>query len=305
MMMSPTIGELAQALAKAQGAMSSAKKTASNPFFKSKYAPLSSIVDAIKAPLSSNGLAYTQTTEIGDDSAVIIETVLLHVSGEWISGKLRMMPAKTDPQGVGSCITYARRYGLQAIVGIDADNDDDGNASTGADREVEVKNAIQETAKDRFDPRAPRRTASPVTPTHDAAFPDGIAMASESAKIQAAEMKAQSAKPATNPDVLPADPAAIVAAFDARVNTIPRPAWADDATQVAQKGVQLAQNLRTNGMKDAQRKHLYSLLTGMDSSKDMTPQQLALLFANSGTQGTKRLLALLEWTEEQAQAELV
>jgi hypothetical protein len=126
---SEQIGQLATALAAAQGQMHSASKSAENPYFKSKYADLSAIVDSIKEPLNNNGIAYIQTTDIADGS-VIVETMLVHTSGEWIMGRLKMRPVKDDPQGIGSCITYARRYGLQAIVGLDTE-DDDGNAASG------------------------------------------------------------------------------------------------------------------------------------------------------------------------------
>ena len=126
---SETIGQLALALSKAQGQMKFAAKDAANPFFKSKYADLASVIEAIKVPLSANGIAFVQATDF-EDSAVIVETILLHESGEWISGKLRMHPTKNDPQGVGSAVTYAKRYGLQALAGVPSD-DDDGNAATG------------------------------------------------------------------------------------------------------------------------------------------------------------------------------
>jgi len=128
--MSPTIGKLAAALAKAQGQMSAASKSAANPFFKSKYADLSAVWDVIRDPLSKNGLAVIQTTN-GIGKTVELTTRLVHDSGEWIKSVLTMTPIKTDPQGIGSTITYARRYSLAAICGVVQD-DDDGNA--GSDR---------------------------------------------------------------------------------------------------------------------------------------------------------------------------
>lgn len=127
---SADIGELAAALAKAQGGMSNAAKDKTNPFFKSNYADLASIMDACRAVLSENALAVVQTTELGQAGWVVVVTTLMHSSGQWIRGRLALMPVKPDPQGVGSAITYGRRYGLQAIVGIAAD-DDDGNAASG------------------------------------------------------------------------------------------------------------------------------------------------------------------------------
>jgi hypothetical protein len=128
------IGKLAEALSKAQGAMEGASKSAENPFFKSKYADLASVWDACRGPLSANGLAVIQVPAAPTaPGRVAIDTILAHASGEWISGVLELTPVKSDPQSVGSAITYARRYGLQAIVGI-APEDDDGNAASGTDK---------------------------------------------------------------------------------------------------------------------------------------------------------------------------
>jgi hypothetical protein len=128
---SETIGALAAALAKAQGQMAGAMKDSTNPHFKSKYADLASIVEAIKAPLSNNGIAYVQTV-VEHESAAGIETILMHSSGEWMSTGPCFVPvAKTDAQGYGSAMTYARRYSLAAACGC-APEDDDGNAAAKA-----------------------------------------------------------------------------------------------------------------------------------------------------------------------------
>ncbi len=134
--MSPQINELAAALSKAQGMITAEIIDAANPFFKSKYADLASVWDAARKPLSSNGLSIVQTTS-GDQEIVTIVTTLLHSSGQWIRGKLQMKPVKNDPQGIGSCITYARRYALSAMVGI-APEDDDAEAATGRKAEPKV-----------------------------------------------------------------------------------------------------------------------------------------------------------------------
>ena len=126
---SETIGALAGALSKAQAEIRGAIKDTANPFFKSKYADLSSVWEACREQLTKNGLSVVQTNKAGD-GRVIVETILMHTSGEWISGELDMKPVKDDPQGVGSAITYARRYALAAIVGV-APEDDDGNAASG------------------------------------------------------------------------------------------------------------------------------------------------------------------------------
>ncbi len=131
---SDNINELATALAKAQGAMKGAKKDSDNPFFKSKYADLASCWDAIREPFSANGLSITQLTEQSPDLMVIVETVLMHSSGQWVSSRLAMKPVKSDPQGLGSCLTYCRRYGISAACGISfLGEDDDANAATGKD----------------------------------------------------------------------------------------------------------------------------------------------------------------------------
>jgi hypothetical protein len=125
---SDSIKELATALAKAQGELMGAKKDTANPFFKSKYADLASIVEALKACFPKYGLAYVQTICTSEDG-VGVETLLTHSSGEWVRSDPFYLPVnKADAQGFGSCATYARRYSLAAIAGV-APEDDDGNAA--------------------------------------------------------------------------------------------------------------------------------------------------------------------------------
>ena len=115
---------------KAQAAMSGAKKSAANPFFKSKYANLEEVIACIKEPFESNGLSFMQFPITEDDRAGV-ETIVMHESGEWISGSFMLKCSKLDPQGMASAITYARRYGIQSIAGIPSE-DDDGNAASQA-----------------------------------------------------------------------------------------------------------------------------------------------------------------------------
>jgi hypothetical protein len=128
--MSCDIKDLAASLASAQAELCHAKKDSDNPYFKSKYADLSSIIEAMRLPLSKNGLSYTQIAEYEND-LVGVTTILMHKSGQWIKGTLKLRPVKTDPQSCGSAITYARRYSLQSIVGLSAEEDDDGNKASG------------------------------------------------------------------------------------------------------------------------------------------------------------------------------
>ena len=120
---------IAAAFVKAQQAFGPALKTSNNPHFKTKYADLSNVVEAVIDALNSNGIAMIQQTH-EDTSGVTVETMFLHESGESIlSGKLHVPAAKNDPQGYGSALTYARRYSLMAACGI-APEDDDGNAAS-------------------------------------------------------------------------------------------------------------------------------------------------------------------------------
>jgi hypothetical protein len=128
-MRSEQINELATALAKAQGSIPNATMNKVNPHFKSKYADLASVRDAIREPLSANGLAVTQTMENKDGSLVLVTTVI-HTSGQWMASEYPL-PSVARPQEMGSALTYARRYSLAAIVCNSADEDDDAEAAEG------------------------------------------------------------------------------------------------------------------------------------------------------------------------------
>lgn len=128
MQASENLNELAAALSKTQAMLQGAVKDAKNDHFKSKYADLASCWDACREALAANGLSVVQLPE-GDGSVVTTTTMLLHTSGQWVSCTGTFKPTKADPQGLGSCITYARRYQLCAVVGISPE-DDDGNAAS-------------------------------------------------------------------------------------------------------------------------------------------------------------------------------
>ena len=121
--------ELSAAMAKAFAAIEGAVKGKVNPAFRSKYADLSAVIDAIKPHLVEHGLWFVQRTH-PVDGGVGVETVILHASGQSMScGVLRLPAAKQDAQGYGSALTYARRYSLMAAFGVPAE-DDDGNAAS-------------------------------------------------------------------------------------------------------------------------------------------------------------------------------
>ncbi len=170
---SNTIGAIAEALAKAQGEMSNAAKDTKNPFFSSTYADLASVWTACRKPLADNSLAVTQLPEY-DGVKVSVETILMHSSGEWISSTVSLTPGytakdgtfvkRTDPQSIGSALTYARRYALSAIVGI-APEDDDGNAaSRGNGHHEEAPPPAQARPAAQGAKPAPQAVSPPVDP---------------------------------------------------------------------------------------------------------------------------------------------
>ena len=98
-------------------------KNAENPFFKNNYADLAAVLEACKETLNNHDIAVIQSP-CGDNGLVGVTTLLAHKSGEWFEGTLLLSPTKKDPQGAGSCITYARRYSLAAMVGLAQEDDD-------------------------------------------------------------------------------------------------------------------------------------------------------------------------------------
>jgi hypothetical protein len=125
---SASIGKVALALAKAQGAMKSASKdaTVTTPQYTRRYADLASCWEVARAPLAANELAFVQMTE-PDQGGLSLISMLVHSSGEFLRSRLFMPLVQATPQAVGSAITYGRRYGMCALLGIAAEEDDDGN----------------------------------------------------------------------------------------------------------------------------------------------------------------------------------
>ena len=123
--------------------LEAATKTASNPHFKSKYADLPTVIDAIKPHLSKHGLAFMQMPK-PSDGGISIETILIHTSGDKLSMGVLFVPAnRQDAHGYGSALTYARRYALQTCFGLPTE-DDDGNAAVQAQRPAPAKPITQE-----------------------------------------------------------------------------------------------------------------------------------------------------------------
>ena len=148
MYQSEQINELATALAKAQGQMQHAIKDSLNPHYKSKYADLANVIDAIRAPLSENGLSFVQPIRL-DNGVTILDTILFHTSGQWIKSSMTVnidVTSKNAIQSFGAALTYLKRYLLSSLIGI-AQDDDDGNTSTNAMVATQVQAQIQAQEK--------------------------------------------------------------------------------------------------------------------------------------------------------------
>ena len=127
---SETIGAIAPALIKAQSQMQGITKEGKNPAFKSKYVTLDSILDTLRPILTSNGLMLTQgSQEPQAMQAVTVESRIIHTSGEWIATTVTIPVTKPDAHGLGSALTYGRRYSVSALLAISADEDDDANGA--------------------------------------------------------------------------------------------------------------------------------------------------------------------------------
>jgi len=139
------LGPLAAALAKAQVAFPTVTrdkevvvKTKTGGSYSFKYAPLDSILNAVRVPLADNGLVVVQLIDDGD-----LVTSLIHESGGILSGRV-VLPTDVDIQGFGSAITYLRRYALQALLGIAAEDDDDGNRAIGNQAAIQPRTYVSE-----------------------------------------------------------------------------------------------------------------------------------------------------------------
>ena len=126
---SSELNELFSALSKSQAEMKVACKDSSNPFFKSKYANLQSIIESSRPSLCKNGLSVVQQIIPNEQGQECLVTVLGHGSGQWIASSIRISPIKTDIQSLGSYITYLRRYSYASIIGVYDGEDDDGESN--------------------------------------------------------------------------------------------------------------------------------------------------------------------------------
>ncbi len=143
----------AEAFCKLQSAIKPAIKDATNPAFRSKYADLGAVWEAVRGPLGDNGFGIIQAPQF-EGETMFLETILLHQSGERMTSRYPLRPAKQDPQGFGSAITYAKRYAISAMLGVIADEDDDGNAASNGNHKP-----AQQTQRDAIQ--------TPMQPTQD------------------------------------------------------------------------------------------------------------------------------------------
>ena len=122
---SEQISNIAAALLKAQRDIGHVLKAADNPYFKSRYADLTAVIDSVKEPLNKNGIAFLQAVDSDTEGKPVIDTILLHESGQYLSTITPVFCKKPDdPQAFGSGVTYSKRYALQAMLGLPTEDDD-------------------------------------------------------------------------------------------------------------------------------------------------------------------------------------
>ncbi len=153
MQKSESIALLSKSLVKAQSKLKPLLKDSVNPHFRNGYASLVAVSDAAKEALNAQGIALVQLSEPSAPGTLRLETILLHESGEWLSGVLEMPLPKADPQGWGSAQTYARRYSILAVIGLAAEDGDDDAAA-----------AMPSPAPQKAPPAPVRAPQSPVKP---------------------------------------------------------------------------------------------------------------------------------------------
>lgn len=136
---SDSIKEISTALSKLGAELGNVDKNKQNPFFKSKYADLASILNYVKPALAEHDLSIIQSSRPGENNSLIVETLITHISGEWIETEVELpgeKDKKYNPQTVGSAFTYGRRYGLSAALNISSEEDTDGNSPTPPKKEA-------------------------------------------------------------------------------------------------------------------------------------------------------------------------
>ncbi|MFD1776692.1 ERF family protein [Paenibacillus rhizophilus] len=159
---SDSIVNLAKALVAFNLEVKIIEKDAKNPHFKNDYATLDNIVDEVRPLLAKHGLVIMQFPG-GDGEKYTLRTMLVHESGEWIESEpLTMRPVKNDPQGIGSCTTYARRYSLTAMLSLNTGEDDDGEGASRGNGPVPAPAAPYVAPKPSTNTNTPSSTSTPA-----------------------------------------------------------------------------------------------------------------------------------------------
>lgn len=136
--------ELCKALIKFHNLGVAAKRSANNPFFKSKYASLEEVIETVRAEAGKFGLTFTQLIDF-DETHMFVTTIVMHESGESVTGRTPILTKdNNDPQKMGSGITYAKRYGLQSAFGLPSEDDDGNSASTPSPKVIKGKSTTSE-----------------------------------------------------------------------------------------------------------------------------------------------------------------
>jgi len=176
---SEQISNIAAALLKAQRDIGHVLKAADNPYYKSHYADLTAVIDSVKDPLNKNGIAFLQAVDSDNEGKPVIDTILLHESGQYLSTITPVFCKKPDdPQAFGSGVTYSKRYALQAILGLPTEDDD---AEKATDRGSEQRKPAAHKA-----PTTPAAYTPPATPaTTPAANKEAIKAANKTLVEQA------------------------------------------------------------------------------------------------------------------------
>jgi hypothetical protein len=142
---SEQLNELYTALALAQGEIEAAAKDGKNPHFKSTYATLESVIEAVRGPLSKNGLSLMQMPDVTEHGVVLVNR-LGHKSGQWLESSYPVNPVQNTPQAMGSALTYARRYCIQSFVLVPSSDDDGNEASKPAQKPIQPESSINKAA---------------------------------------------------------------------------------------------------------------------------------------------------------------
>ncbi len=160
MRQSESIAKLAEALAKFHEEVKNPANTANNPFYKSKYAPLGDVLNLVRPLLGKQGLSIIQNS-FGNEQQLSVSTLLLHNSGEFIeSDTLTVKPEKNTPQGIGSAITYLRRYQISSVLDIASEDDDDGNSQ---EKEQPKNNKSEQKPENKKEIKNDKPTTPPVS----------------------------------------------------------------------------------------------------------------------------------------------